>query len=67
MIAGNCHLAAAEISDIYPEVPGTDMPGVTFRITVLGDSEAGKVEKEVMALLCGLGCREREKNPGVAD
>ncbi|MDD3043013.1 MAG: prephenate dehydrogenase, partial [Methanosarcinaceae archaeon] len=37
VIAGNCHLAAAEISDIYPEVPGTDMPGVTFRITVLGD------------------------------
>lgn len=66
VIAGNSYLAAAEINDIYPEVPGTTMSGVTFRITVLGDCETDEIEEEITALLCGLGCRVREKKPGLA-
>jgi prephenate dehydrogenase len=36
--------------------------GVTYRITVFGDCDADSVEADVTALLCGLGCRIREKN-----
>jgi prephenate dehydrogenase len=39
-----------------------ERPGVTYRITVFGDCDADSVEAEVTALLCGLGCRIREKN-----
>ena len=35
---------------------------VTYRITVFGDCDADSVEAEVTSLLCGLGCRIREKN-----
>lgn len=36
--------------------------GVTYRIKVFGDCDADSVEADVTALLCGLGCRIREKN-----
>lgn len=36
--------------------------GVTYRITVFGDCDANSVENDVTSLLCGLGCRIREKN-----
>jgi len=36
--------------------------GVTYRITVFGDCDANSVEADVTSLLCGLGCRIREKN-----
>jgi len=36
--------------------------GVTYRITVFGDCNANSVEADVTSLLCGLGCRIREKN-----
>jgi prephenate dehydrogenase len=39
-----------------------ERPGVTYRITVFGDCDADSVEADVTALLCGLGCRIREKN-----
>jgi prephenate dehydrogenase len=35
---------------------------VTYRITIFGDCDADHVENTVTALLCGLGCRIREKN-----
>lgn len=62
VIAAHRHLAAAKISDIYPKVLGTDMPGVTYRIKILGDAGANETEAEITTLLCGLGCRVREKN-----
>jgi prephenate dehydrogenase len=34
---------------------------VTYRITIFGDCEANTVETELIAFLCGLGCRVREK------
>jgi prephenate dehydrogenase len=67
----NKHLAACEISDIYrgsdmaemeKERNGIERLAVTYRITVFGDCDADFVENEVTALLCGLGCRIREKN-----
>jgi prephenate dehydrogenase len=36
--------------------------GVTYRITVFGDCNANSVEADVTSLLCGLGCKIREKN-----
>lgn len=36
--------------------------GVTYRITVFGDCDANSVEADVTSLLCGLGCKIREKN-----
>lgn len=60
IISGNSRLVAAEISDTYQELSKTMLQGVTFRITVLGDSEAGEVENEVLELLCGLGCKPRK-------
>jgi prephenate dehydrogenase len=36
--------------------------GVTYRITIFGDCDANSIEDDVIFLLCGLGCRIREKN-----
>lgn len=67
----NKQLVACEISDIYKginreetEKEGKEMKrlGVTYRITVFGDCDPDSVENDVTALLCGLGCRIREKN-----
>lgn len=67
----NKHLAYCQISDIYNMANGTvsekkisetDKFGVTYRITIFGDLKADSVETEVVSLLCGLGCRIREKN-----
>lgn len=35
---------------------------VTYRLMIFGDCDADFVEAEVTGLLCGLGCRIREKN-----
>ncbi|TFH03316.1 MAG: prephenate dehydrogenase, partial [Methanosarcina sp.] len=67
----NNHLVACQISDIYnwtkgkeaeKEGKGKERLGVTYRITIFGDCNADSVETEVTTLLCGLGCRVREKN-----
>lgn len=67
----NEQLATCQISDIYKGANGTEIEeerrgierlGVTYRITIFGDSDADSVETEMTALLCGLGCRIREKN-----
>lgn len=72
----NKQLAACEISDIYKgedykefnrietekEKEELKRLGVTYRITVFGDCDANSVEYDVTSLLCGLGCRIREKN-----
>jgi prephenate dehydrogenase len=67
----NKHLVACEISDIYrgsnsveseKERKGMESLGVTYRIIVFGDCDSNSVETEVTDLLCGLGCRLREKN-----
>jgi prephenate dehydrogenase len=67
----NKHLADCKISDIYNRVNNTvhekieskvEKIGVTYRITIFGDCDADSVETEVTTLLCGLGCRIREKN-----
>ena len=67
----NRHLADCQISDIYnwanetvseKNLSGTKKLGVTYRITIFGDCNADSVETEVTVLLCGLGCRIREKN-----
>ncbi|AKB26770.1 Prephenate and/or arogenate dehydrogenase (unknown specificity) [Methanosarcina siciliae T4/M] len=67
----NKHLVACQISDIYSGTEGTGSKnkiretgrlGVTYRITIFGDCHTGSVDAEVTALLCGLGCRVREKN-----
>ncbi|KKG11587.1 prephenate dehydrogenase [Methanosarcina sp. 2.H.T.1A.6] len=67
----NNHLVACQISDTYNgtkgteaenERRGTDRLGVTYRITIFGDCSSDSVETEVTTLLCGLGCRVREKN-----
>lgn len=68
----NKQLAACEISDIYrgfncvetqKERKGIRRLGVTYRIIIFGDCDADSVEIGVTALLCGLGCRIRGKNP----
>jgi prephenate dehydrogenase len=65
------HLADCQISDIYNWIDNIESEkgesykgklGVTYRITVFGDCNADSVETEVTSLLCGLGCRIREKN-----
>ncbi|AAM30971.1 MULTISPECIES: prephenate dehydrogenase [Methanosarcina] len=70
-VSTNKHLADCKISDIYKGVNGTllekkgstaEKLGVTYRISIFGDCDADSVETEVTALLCGLGCRIREKN-----
>ncbi|MCQ1536451.1 prephenate dehydrogenase [Methanosarcina sp. KYL-1] len=71
-ICTNKHLAVCKISDVYAagareletekEKKGMEKLGVTYRITIFGDCDADAVEEEVTALLCGLGCRVREKN-----
>lgn len=62
-INSNKNLAYCEISDVYKkESKGMGRLAVTYRITVFGDCNADFVEAEVTALLCGLGCRIREKN-----
>lgn len=43
------------------EINGTGRLAVTYRITIFGDCDIDSVETEVAALLCGLGCRIREK------
>jgi prephenate dehydrogenase len=72
----NKQLAACEIGDIYKgedykefnrietekEKEELKRLGVTYRITVFGDCDANSVEADVTSLLCGLGCRIREKN-----
>ncbi|MHC1756251.1 MAG: prephenate dehydrogenase [Methanosarcina sp.] len=67
----NKHLADCQISDVYnranetvheKNTSGTGKLGVTYRIIIFGDCNADSVEAEVTALLCGLGCRVREKN-----
>jgi prephenate dehydrogenase len=67
----NKHLADCQISDIYnwanetvseKKMGETEKLGVTYRITIFGDCNADSVETEVISLLCGLGCRIREKN-----
>jgi prephenate dehydrogenase len=35
--------------------------GVTYRITIFGDCDANSVEDDIIYLLCGIGCRIREK------
>lgn len=69
-VSTNKNLVACKISDIYNgteetetknEIKGTERLGVTYRITIFGDC-TGSVETEVTDLLCGLGCRVREKN-----
>lgn len=65
------NLADCQISDIYnwgdkrveeKIVSGAERLGVTYRITIFGDCNANSIETEVISLLCGLGCRIREKN-----
>ena len=72
----NKHLVACQISDIYlgaggeeaeNERRGTERLGVTYRITIFGDCNADSVETEVTDLLCGLGCRKREKNQSLKE
>lgn len=67
----NKQLAACEISDIYKRFNREETEkerkeakrlGVTYRITVFGDCDVNSVEADVTFLLCGLGCRIREKN-----
>ncbi|WP_205793743.1 prephenate dehydrogenase [Methanosarcina sp. MSH10X1] len=73
----NKQLTACEISDIYRESERAECEelnqaeaekeeleklAVTYRITIFGDCDVDSVEAEVTALLCGLGCRIREKN-----
>ncbi len=66
----NRQLAACEISDVYKgfywvetqKERRVERLAVTYRITVFGDCDADSVEANVTALLCGLGCRIREKN-----
>lgn len=67
----NEDLVDCQISDIYncvnstvteKEESRTEKLGVTYRITIFGDCDADSVETEVISLLCGLGCRIREKN-----
>lgn len=67
----NKHLVVCQISDLYNgngetetenRRRGTKRLGVTYRITIFGDCNADSVETEVTALLCGFGCRIREKN-----
>lgn len=67
----NSHLVACQISDTYNGTKGTEAEkegkgkerlGVTYRIIIFGDCNADSVETEVTNLLCGLGCRVREKN-----
>ncbi|KKH49395.1 prephenate dehydrogenase [Methanosarcina sp. 1.H.A.2.2] len=70
-VTTNNHLVACQISDTYNGTKGTEAEnekrgperlGVTYRITIFGDCNADSVETEVTTLLCGLGCRVREKN-----
>ncbi|WP_410510392.1 prephenate dehydrogenase [Methanosarcina hadiensis] len=67
----NKHLVDCQISDIYSlgeekvsknKESKTAKMGVTYRIIIFGDYNADSVETEVISLLCGLGCRIREKN-----
>lgn len=48
--------------EIVKESKGMGRLAVTYRITIFGDCDANSVEAKVTALLCGLGCRIREKN-----
>jgi len=75
-VSTNTHLVACQISDIYHGAGGTEAEnkrrwaerlGVTYRITIFGDCNADSVETEVTDLLCGLGCREREKNQSMKE
>ncbi|AKB76529.1 Prephenate and/or arogenate dehydrogenase (unknown specificity) [Methanosarcina horonobensis HB-1 = JCM 15518] len=70
-VSTNEQLADCQISDIYDEFNRTEPEklicetgklGVTYRITIFGDCNADSIESEVTTLLCGLGCRIREKN-----
>jgi prephenate dehydrogenase len=69
VINTNKRLVACKISDIYPEPPnsrtenknGVERLSVTYTVTIFGDCNADAVESDIMTLLCGLGCRIREK------
>lgn len=67
----NKHLVDCQISDIYNISnektlenleSSAEKKGVTYRIVIFGDYNADSVENEVTSILCGLGCRIREKN-----
>ncbi|HEY9246486.1 MAG TPA: prephenate dehydrogenase [Candidatus Methanoperedens sp.] len=49
-------VVSVKIIDIYRKLDST---GVTYRITIFGDHDAAAVQKEIEALLKGIGCKIR--------
>lgn len=56
VIDGSKNVISAEIIDIYEK---QDMKSVTYRLTIFKDNDAASVQKEVEALLKGIGCTIR--------
>ncbi len=56
VIGDSKNVVSAEIIDIYDK---QNMKSVTYRLTIFKDNDAASVQKDVEALLKGIGCRIR--------
>jgi len=59
VIACNDNIISVRKIDTYTGVKGTDRTSVTYRINITGDSDATRVNDEIVELLCGIGCKLR--------
>jgi prephenate dehydrogenase (EC 1.3.1.12) len=59
LVSCNDDIVSIEIIDRYEGVEGTKRLSVTFRVMIMGDVEAERVQQEVERQLMGIGCTIR--------
>ncbi|MDW7730882.1 MAG: prephenate dehydrogenase [Methanolobus sp.] len=59
LVSCNDDIVSIEIIDRYKGVEGTERLSVTYRVMIIGDVEAEKVQREVERQLTGIGCTIR--------
>jgi prephenate dehydrogenase len=59
IINTNGNVIAVQVIDIYTGIKGEAGTSVTYRASIIGDSDASLVNDEIATLLCGIGCKLR--------
>ena len=59
IINANGNIIAVQVIDIYTGIKGETGTSVTYRVSIIGDSDASLVNSEIATLLCGIGCKLR--------
>jgi prephenate dehydrogenase len=59
IINANGNVISVQVIDMYTGIKGEAGTSVTYRVSIIGDSDASSVNNEIATLLCGIGCKLR--------